>query len=387
MRRFDVKVNSFLKMLLTRRSCNLFLGQTYKVYMKKILTIIGARPQFIKASVVSRAINSANNLTEVLLHTGQHFDSNMSAVFFDQLHIPRPKYQLNINSSTHGDMTGRMLIEIEKVLLKELPDWVLVYGDTNSTLAGALAAAKLHIPVAHVEAGLRSFNMQMPEEINRILTDQISSILFCPTESAMTNLDREGFSKKSCAVLKVGDVMQDSAELFSKQAIQPQGFTPASSFMLATLHRAENTDNPARLASIINALNHLHKHTSPVVLPLHPRTRNVIAKQGLTLDVHLIDPVGYLEMIWLLQHSALVLTDSGGVQKEAFFFGKACVTMRDQTEWVELVNAGANELVGADSKTIIDAAIRNFDREIEDEHGLYGNGLTASRIVDAFLAY
>src|SRR5690554_105150 len=353
--------------------------------MKKIVTIIGARPQFIKASVVSKAIQKTDGLTEVLVHTGQHFDANMSDVFFDQLGIPRPDYQLNINSGSHGDMTGRMLIEIEKVLLQEKPDRVLVYGDTNSTLAGALAAAKLHIPVAHVEAGLRSFNMQMPEEINRILTDQISSVLFCPTDSAMANLEREGFNDKPIQVLQVGDVMQDSAEFFAQRATQPQGFAVTDGFILATLHRAENTDNPERLAAIVQALNHLHQQVAPVVLPLHPRTRNVITAQGLTLDVHLIEPVGYLEMIWLLQRTGLVLTDSGGVQKEAFFFGKACVTMRDQTEWIELIEVGANELVGADTDKIIAAATRNIGRAVKDEHSLYGGGVAAKRIVNALL--
>lgn len=348
--------------------------------MKKILTIIGARPQFIKASVVSKAIQETEGLTEVLIHTGQHFDANMSDVFFDQLAIPRPDYQLNINSGSHGDMTGRMLIEIEKVLLQEQPDWVLVYGDTNSTLAGALAAAKLHIPVAHVEAGLRSFNMQMPEEINRILTDQISSVLFCPTDSAVANLEREGFTDKPIQVLQVGDVMQDSAELFAPRAIMPVGFSVADGFILTTLHRAENTDNPQRLAAIVAALNHLHAHLAPVVLPLHPRTRKVIAEHGLTLNVHLIEPVGYLEMLWLLQRTGLVLTDSGGVQKEGFFMGKACVTMRDQTEWVELIDVGANELVGADTNKVIDAATRNLGRSIKDEHSLYGGGKAAKRI-------
>ncbi|MDY7218792.1 UDP-N-acetylglucosamine 2-epimerase (non-hydrolyzing) [Denitrificimonas sp. JX-1] len=348
--------------------------------MKKIVTIVGARPQFIKASVVSKAIQETDGLTEVLIHTGQHFDANMSDVFFEQLGIPRPDYQLNINSVNHGDMTGRMLIEIEKVLLKEQPDWVLVYGDTNSTLAGALAAAKLHIPVAHVEAGLRSFNMQMPEEINRILTDQISSVLFCPTDSAMANLKREGFDDKPIQVLQVGDVMQDSAEFFAQKATQPQGFELDDGFILTTFHRAENTDNPERLAAIITALNHLHTNLAPVVLPLHPRTRKVIAAQGLKLDVHLIDPVGYLEMIWLLQRTGLVLTDSGGVQKEAFFMGKACVTMRDQTEWIELVEVGANELVGADTNNIIEAAMHNLGRTVKDESRLYGGGKTSKEI-------
>tara|TARA_R110001599_G_scaffold68408_9_gene192725 strand:- start:5938 stop:7014 length:1077 start_codon:yes stop_codon:yes gene_type:complete len=352
--------------------------------MKKIVTIIGARPQFIKASVISKAIQETDELNEVLVHTGQHFDENMSDVFFDQLAIPRPDYQLNINSGSHGDMTGRMLIEIEKVLLQEQPDWVLVYGDTNSTLAGALAAAKLHIPVAHIEAGLRSFNLHMPEEINRILTDQISSVLFCPTDSAMANLAREGFADKPIQVLQVGDVMQDSAELFAPCAIMPKGFAVVGSFILTTLHRAENTDNPQRLEAIVAALNHLHTHLAPVVLPLHPRTRKVIAEQGLSLNVHIMEPVGYLEMLWLLQHTNLVLTDSGGVQKEAYFMGKACVTMRDQTEWVELVEVGANVLVGADTGRIIKSVNENINRKITDERGLYGGGLASINIINFF---
>jgi UDP-GlcNAc3NAcA epimerase len=350
--------------------------------MRKILTIIGARPQFIKASVVSKAIQETEGLQEVLLHTGQHFDTNMSEVFFDQLAIPRPDYQLDIHGGSHGDMTGRMLIEIEKVLLKELPDWVLVYGDTNSTLAGALAAAKLHIPVAHVEAGVRSFNMRMPEEINRILTDQISRVLFCPTNTAIKNLKNEGFANKAIDILQAGDVMQDSANLFAQRATPPSAFSVEDGFILTTLHRAENTDDSDRLKAIVNALNHLHNNVAPVVLPLHPRTRNVIAEQGLVLDVHLIDPVGYLEMIWLLQHAGLVLSDSGGVQKEAFFFGKFCVTMRDQTEWVELIEVGANELVGADTDKIIDAATRNLNRIVKDELNLYGGGAAAQWIVE-----
>ncbi|EKO3781220.1 UDP-N-acetylglucosamine 2-epimerase (non-hydrolyzing) [Vibrio metschnikovii] len=348
--------------------------------MQKVLTIIGARPQFIKASVVSRAIQQTDGIEEIMLHTGQHFDANMSDIFFNQLNIPRPHIQLDIHGGSHGEMTGRMLAEIEQSLLEHKPDRVLVYGDTNSTLAGALAAAKLHIPVAHVEAGLRSFNMQMPEEINRILTDQVSDLLFCPTDTAVQNLNNEGFVNKQVQVLKVGDVMQDAALLFAKKAVAPVGELP-NEFILATLHRAENTDSPERLANIVNALNQLHQTLAPVVLPLHPRTRKLIAEQSLELNVHLIDPVGYFEMIWLLDHCQLVLTDSGGVQKEAFFFGKACVTMRDQTEWVELIEAGANELVGADTEKIIEAATRNVDRKVRDSNNLYGGGKAAQQIV------
>ena len=350
--------------------------------MIKVLTIIGARPQFIKASVVSRAIQKTDGIEEIMLHTGQHFDANMSDIFFNQLNIPRPDIQLDIHGGTHGDMTGRMLAEIEQALLEHKPDRVLVYGDTNSTLAGALAAAKLHIPVAHVEAGLRSFNMKMPEEVNRILTDQISDILFCPTDTAIKNLNNEGFENKPIQVLNVGDVMQDAAILFTEKAVAPQNELPQQ-FVLATLHRAENTDNPERLACIVDALNEIHESLMPVVLPLHPRTRKLIAEQDLDLKVHLIDPVGYFEMVWLLDHCDLVLTDSGGVQKEAFFFGKACVTMRDQTEWVELIEAGVNELVGADTDRIIDSVKRNIGRKVQDTNQLYGGGMAATKVVNA----
>ena len=351
--------------------------------MLKILTVIGARPQFIKASVVSRAIQEAQGVEEILLHTGQHFDSNMSEVFFDQLGIPRPDIQLNIHGGSHGEMTGRMLLDIERALLEYKPHRVVVYGDTNSTLAGALAAIKLHIPVAHVEAGLRSFNTRMPEEINRVLTDQMSDLLFCPTRSAVNNLQNEGFLNRPVKVIRVGDVMQDAALFFAKKASLPSDAKLPEEFILATLHRAENTDSPERLASIVAALNHVHEKKSPVVLPLHPRTRKVIAQQGLELKVHVLDPVGYFEMIGLLRRCELVLTDSGGVQKEAFFFGRACITMREQTEWVELVEAGVNELVGADGGLIVSAVLRHYGRRLSDVDQLYGGGKASQRIVAA----
>ncbi|MDM1304706.1 UDP-N-acetylglucosamine 2-epimerase (non-hydrolyzing) [Acinetobacter indicus] len=355
----------------------------------KVFTVIGARPQFIKAAVLSRALQivGKQKITEVIVHTGQHYDSNMSDVFFTELGIPKPNYNLGIGGGSHGQNTGRMLEKIEELLIIEQPDIVLVYGDTDSTLAGALAAAKLNIPVAHVEAGLRSFNMQMPEEVNRILTDQISQILFCPTDLAITNLEREGFNKKSVHMFQVGDVMQDSAVYYAPYAIKPKGFSLVDGFILATLHRAENTNNPERLAAIVTALNYLHHNVASVVLPLHPRTRKIIIEQGLTLDVHLIDPVGYLEMIWLLQHTGLVLTDSGGVQKEAFFFNKACVTMRDQTEWVELVEIGANTLVGAHTNKIIETVKLNLGRIVKDKDSLYGGGRAAEKMVQIILAY
>jgi UDP-GlcNAc3NAcA epimerase len=347
----------------------------------KLLTIIGARPQFIKASVVSRAIQQTDGIEVILLHTGQHFDANMSDIFFEQLGIPRPDIQLDIHGGKHGEMTGRMLAEIEEVILLHKPDRVLVYGNTNSTLAGALAAAKLYVPVAHVEAGLRSFNMHMPEEINRILTYQISDLLLCPTETAVGNLNREGFEEKPVQVLKVGDVMQDAALFFDSRAEPPANMNLPEGFILATLHLAENTDNIERLSSIVNAVNRIHSEVAPVVLPLHPRTRQDIANLGLELRAQVIDPVGYFEMLWLLDHAGLVLTDSGGVQKEAFFFGKACVTMRDQTEWVELVEAGVNELVGADTTAIEQAVKKHYGGTVEDNGELYGGGKAEQKVV------
>lgn len=350
----------------------------------KLITIIGARPQFIKAAVTSRAIKEYRpDVSEIVIHTGQHFDVNMSDVFFEQLEIPRPDYCLNINGGTHGEMTGRMLIEIERILLIEKPDRVMVYGDTNSTLAGALAASKLQFPVAHVEAGLRSFNMQMPEEINRILTDQVSDLLFCPTDVAVQNLSREGFFEKSVSVLQVGDVMQDAAYFFSGMTADREvKGVKENEFILATLHRAENTDNIDRLKSIVIGLNELHRTVAPVVLPLHPRTKAAIQSAGLTLEVKLIDPVGYLEMIVLLRHCSLVLTDSGGVQKEAFFFGKPCITMRDETEWVELLTIGANVLVGADADAIVKSAKDSIGINIVDRGELYGGGKAAQKIAE-----
>ena len=355
--------------------------------MIKILTIVGARPQFIKAATVSREIRKIEGLQEVLVHTGQHFDANMSDVFFDQMDIPRPDYQLGIAGGSHGEMTGRMLAAVEEVIIKEKSDWVLIYGDTNSTLAGALAASKVHIPVAHVEAGLRSFNMRMPEEINRVLADRISRVLFCPTDQAVRNLEAEGFRNLDVDILKVGDVMLDAA-LFYKMRVRrplalPKDFENQK-FALATVHRAENTDEPERLAGIVAGLNVLHKHI-PVILPLHPRTRKLLEVHGLALKVQAIDPVGYLEMVWLLDHCRLVLTDSGGLQKEAWFFQKPCVTLRDETEWVELVGAGANRLAGADAEIILNAANAALASRPDFSADLYGKGQAAGRIVQRLL--
>jgi UDP-GlcNAc3NAcA epimerase len=280
-----------------------------------------------------------------------------------------------------------MLAAVEDVMLKERQDWVLIYGDTNSTLAGALAAAKLHIPVAHVEAGLRSFNMRMPEEINRVLADRISNVLFCPTDQAVRNLEAEGFRNLDVDILKVGDVMLDAALFYQKRAQRPKGFSEGfenQEFALATVHRAENTDSPDRLAEIVAGLNALHKDI-PVILPLHPRTKKQLETQGLTLNVQIIDPVGYLEMIWLLDHCRLVLTDSGGLQKEAWFFQKPCVTLRDETEWVELVDAGGNRLAGADATTIMESVRAALDSRPDFSTDLYGGGQAAGKIVQRLL--
>lgn len=351
----------------------------------KIITIIGARPQFIKASVVSKTILKSGALEEIIIHTGQHYDPKMSDLFFNELTIPKPKYQLNINGGNHGEMTGRMLIEIEKILITEHPDYVMVYGDTNSTLAGALAASKLHIPIIHVESGLRSFNMKMPEEINRILTDQISSILFCPTQTAIDNLVNEGFKTKDLSIYNVGDVMQDSAIFFAQMSKQPHNVTYNKNFIITTIHRAENTDNPNRLKSIIHALNYIHINIMPVVFPIHPRTRKLVQQLEIKMLFNIIEPIGYLEMLWLLKHCKMVATDSGGLQKEAFFFQKPCITMRDQTEWTELIDIGANTLVGADQDLIIQSAYKGLTQTIVNRN-LYGNGTASQIIVEHLLS-
>ncbi len=350
--------------------------------MSRILTILGARPQFIKAAPVSRAIAALEGMQEVLVHTGQHFDPEMSQVFFDQMGIPRPAYNLNIHSLPHGAMTGQMLQAAEKVMMDEKPDWVMVYGDTNSTLAGALAARKLGIRVAHVEAGLRSHNMNMPEETNRILTDRISNLLFCPTPVAVNNLLEEGYLNFPAEIIQTGDVMYDASLLFSKKSIAPASLQVPEKFVLASIHRAENTDVAANLRDIVQALNQISQQL-PVVIPVHPRTRKILeADPQITFHpgVILIPPVGYLEMIYLLQHCSMVLTDSGGLQKEAYFFEKPCVTMREQTEWTELVDAGYNMVAGSNQHTILRAFAQMMERNITFRKGLYGDG-GASQII------
>ena len=350
----------------------------------KVVTIIGARPQFVKAATVSRELKKTG-IEEILVHTGQHFDHNMSQVFFDEMEIPHPHYNLEISGLHHGAMTGRMLEKIEDVLLKEKPDYVLVYGDTNSTLAGALAAVKLHIPVAHVEAGLRSFEMKMPEEVNRILTDRISKILFCPTQTAINNLNQEGFQHFYCNVVLSGDVMLDAVNYYQSKIdthatiIQSQQLE-GKAFVLGTLHRAENTNDPQRLKAICEAFNEINQEVK-IVLPLHPRTKAFLETHQISLHAQIIDPVGYFDMLALLKNCQMVMTDSGGLQKEAYFFEKFCITLRDQTEWVELVEAGANVLAGANQAEIIASFKKNYQRSIKVQEGLYGDGNAAAKIV------
>ena len=355
--------------------------------MKKVVTVLGARPQFVKAGAVSRIILETEGIEEVILHTGQHFDHNMSDIFFEEMQIPKPRYNLDIHSVGHGAMTGRMLEGIEEILKTEKPDVLMVYGDTNSTIAGALAAKKLHIKVAHVEAGLRSFNIKMPEEVNRILTDRISDVLFCPTTTAIKNLKNEGYENLDCTIDLCGDVMQDAAMFYSQVSAEKTKLDKElleSDYVLVTIHRAENTDDPERLKNILEALNEINK-THKIILPIHPRTRNIIANSGLSLDFDPIDPVGYFDMIELLKGTSLVLTDSGGLQKEAYFFDKYCVTMRDETEWTELIEAGVNKIVGADKDLILEAFNDKVGQTVSIQADLYGGGSASTRIVEHLL--
>jgi UDP-GlcNAc3NAcA epimerase len=352
-----------------------------------ILTVIGARPQFIKAAVVSRVINQNKNVKETIVHTGQHFDINMDKIFFDELNIPSPKYNLNINSLTHGAMTGMMLLNIEKIIMEENPDLVLVYGDTNSTLAGALAAKKLHIKIAHVEAGLRSFNSRMPEEINRILTDRVSDFLFCPTEKAVNNLSNEGFNNFDCRIINCGDVMLDLAMLF-KEAIQNRAFPlpelKDKDYIICTLHREENTSDLKAFRSITDALNKISEETK-IILPVHPRTKKLLAENEIKLNFNVVEPLGYLDMMKLLSDSKLVMTDSGGLQKEAFFFGRNCVTLREQTEWTELVDNGFNVVAGTEKEDIYNSYSEMIQRKNNFKIDLYGNGRAAEKIVNTLI--
>ena len=350
--------------------------------MIQVLTVVGARPQFIKASAVSKAF-AARNISEAIVHTGQHYDSNMSNVFFQELEIPAPEFHLGIGSGPHGQQTGRMLEAIEKVILDHKPARVLVYGDTTSTLAAALAAAKLHVKILHVEAGLRSFNRLMPEEVNRVLTDHLSDMLFAPTQAAVDNLRHEGIADSH--VFMTGDVMYDVALYFAKRAdeqstvLRDLNLEPKK-YVLATIHRAENTDDPARLQAILGALSELANHVQ-VIFPAHPRTVSLLGKAADKLTV--IEPVGYLDMVQLERHSRLVITDSGGVQKEAFFHQIPCVTVRGETEWVELVAAGWNRLAPPDSEVGISSVLRAaLDAPLPEHTNLYGTGHAAEEIAD-----
>ncbi len=352
----------------------------------KICTVIGARPQFVKAAVVSAEFAKHKSINEVIIHTGQHYDPAMSEIFFRELNVPLEKYNLEIGSGSHGLQTGRMLEKLEDILLREKPDFVLIYGDTNSTLAGALAASKMHIPIAHIEAGMRSFNKKMPEEINRIIADHLSTINFCSTKTAIGNLKRENLAETG---VLVGDVMFDCSLKFAEFA--EKRYDPFAKFAvernkyaLLTCHRAENTDHKKCLSEIVKAVNRISEKM-PVLYPVHPRTRKFLNEYGLSFsdNVKLIPPVGYLEMILLEKHSSFILTDSGGVQKEAFFYRVPCITMREETEWTETVELGWNRITGADSGKIT-AAFADFaeNRPAKTSARPYGNGDAASKITE-----
>jgi len=356
----------------------------------KILSVVGARPQFIKAAAVSRALRSTRGVREVLVHTGQHYDPGMSSVFFRELGIPRPDRNLGIGSGSHGAQTGRMLEALERTIARESPDWVLVYGDTNSTLAGALAAAKMKFSVAHVEAGLRSFNRAMPEEINRVVADHVSDLLFAPTRAAVVNLRQEGIARHK--ILRVGDVMYDAALHYGEKAARVSKVLRNlalgdQDYVLATIHRAENTDDPRRLHAIFDALHRLSNDIA-VVVPVHPRTRKALASSGWLAGrkLRLIDPVGYLDMAMLEKHARLIATDSGGVQKEAFFYRVPCATLRTETEWEELVESGWNRLVPPFTAVGIYRTLHRMltsFRRPRAAPGLYGTGDAARRIAHA----
>jgi UDP-GlcNAc3NAcA epimerase len=346
----------------------------------KILSVIGARPQFIKAATISRVIADNPSVQEIILHTGQHYDENMSAVFFTELNIPHPDYNLGVGSASHATQTGKMMMSIEAVLMQEKPDWLLLYGDTNSTVAGALAASKLHVPIGHVEAGLRSFNPLMPEEINRIVTDRISNLLFAPTKTAIENLHREGLAEQTHFT---GDVMYDSV-LFYKQKIDanPDKYLLPGlpeNYFLATIHRAENTDYPQNMKRIFEAFEQIKY---PIILPVHPRTKKIIERFSLPRNVNLIDPVGYLSMLALVAQAKKVLTDSGGLQKEACFLNTPCITLRTETEWIETLKGGWNVVTATDPEKIILAASASHPKQpITND---FGDGHAAEKIVDLF---
>jgi UDP-GlcNAc3NAcA epimerase len=360
--------------------------------MIKVLTVVGARPQFIKAAIVSRMLKNEKNIREILVHTGQHYDANMSKIFFDELEIPTIDYHLGIQSKTHGMQTGEMIIAIENILMKEKPDWLLIYGDTNSTLSAAIAAAKLHIPIAHVEAGLRSYNKKMPEEINRLVADQLSEVLFAPTAQSVNNLQNEGYAMSR--IVEVGDVMYDAALFYGNKAMQESFIMHKlklhpHEYILATIHRAENTDNHDRLLTIFMALERIND-IKPVIMPLHPRTKKCLESHYPDLlknsKINWIPPLSFFDMIMLEKHASLIITDSGGVQKEAFFYKVPCLTLRDETEWVETIELGWNQLVKpTDANHIYDKTLLSLKTRGSEGDYPYGKG-NASELIAKYFA-
>ncbi len=357
--------------------------------MLKVLTVIGARPQFIKACMLSNAFSSESNIQEIIVHTGQHYDENMSNVFLKQLKLPNPHYFLGTGSDTHGKQTAKMLLKLEDIIISEKPDIVLVYGDTNSTLAGSLAASKLHIPIAHVEAGLRSYNKKMPEEINRVLTDHLSTWLFCPSNTAVKNLENEGITQ---GVYQTGDIMYDAVLYYKNVALQKSNILSnlkiaPKTYYLATVHRAENTDNPQRLTAILEAFRQINEI---VLFPLHPRTKNKIKQWNLenlisSSNIKIVEPLDYFDMLAVESQAGIILTDSGGVQKEAYMLGVPCITLRDETEWVETVNSGWNHLTGADTEKILEATRTISVPKVHKP--LFGDGETSKLICKTLIKF
>jgi len=353
----------------------------------KIMNVVGARPQFIKAAMVSHELRKHSDVNEVILHSGQHFDNNMSGDILNELEFPDVNYNLGVNQLKHGAMTGRMLEMMEDIFIKEQPDCVLVYGDTNTTLAGALAAKKLQVPVAHIESGMRSHNAKMPEETNRIITDRIADFLFCSSESAVNNLKKEGFDFFGVKIINSGDVMLDAALHYSKSAAQKSTILSkigTGDFVLCTIHREENTDDISKLSDLMKAIDLVHQKV-PVVFPVHPRTKKNMEANNLKTDAILLEPASYFDMLVLLKSCSLVMTDSGGLQKEAYFFAKPCLTLRYETEWTELADHGYNKIVG----TVPDWIAKNFEWMMDNlpdfQIKLYGDGSAAKKIVDSIL--